>query len=297
VTTLESAGTGSTGTGSTGTESSGSTTRRRRVELAEFLKARRARLTPNDVGLPPGTRRRTAGLRREEVALLAGVGITWYTWLEQGRPINVSIQVLDAVARTLRLDRAERTHMYELAAATPTRWSATTQDVPDAMLDVVRSLDPLPTVLINARFDVIASNEAYEELFWYWHSRPCDERNQLMCCLTEPRAREQYLNYDEEVPHLVARLRTEYARNIGNPEWEDNIAQLSAISPEFTELWARHEVAEPEPRTRRFAHPHAGILNFVSNELVVSATPGTRMQVYTPLDDETWERLPRTRHT
>lgn len=270
--------------------------RRRRVELAEFLKARRARLAPRDVGLPPGSRRRTAGLRREEVALLAGVGITWYTWLEQGRPINVSVQVLDAVARTLQLDRTEREHLYQLAEATPTRWSVTPSDVPDSMLHVVQSLEPLPAVLMNTRFDVIASNEAYQGLFRHWHSMPCVHHNQLWCCLTEPSARKQLLNYDEEVPHLVARLRTEYGRHIGEPEWEEDITRLASLSPEFEALWSRHEVAQPEVRTRRFVHPDAGVLAFVANELVVSATPDTRMQVYTPADEETWERLPRTRY-
>ena len=101
--------------------------------LGEFLKTRRANLSPADVGLPPGFRRRTAGLRREEVALLAGVGVTWYTWLEQGRPINASAQVLDAVARTLRMDHPEREHLYRLAELTPSRppWSA--EVVPDAV--------------------------------------------------------------------------------------------------------------------------------------------------------------------
>src|ERR1700727_3517347 len=93
----------------------------RRTELAAFLRSRRERISPEDAGLPPGTRRRTAGLRREEVAQLAGVGVTWYTWLEQGRPINASVQVLDAVARVLRLDQAGRVHLYQLAEATPAR--------------------------------------------------------------------------------------------------------------------------------------------------------------------------------
>src|SRR6201999_4594585 len=96
----------------------------RRSELAGFLRARRERLAPREVGLPPGPRRRPPGLRREELALLAGVGITWYTWLEQGRPINASVQVLDAVARALRLDHAAREHLYQLAEATPVRTAA-----------------------------------------------------------------------------------------------------------------------------------------------------------------------------
>src|SRR5271165_6603846 len=139
---------------------------RRREELGNFLKARRARLSPEDFGMPRGTRRRTPGLRREEVALLAGVGVTWYTWLEQGREINASTQVLDAVATTLRLDRAEREHLYRLAEATPLRSECARQAVPDTIREIVHSLDPLPASLINSRFDILLSNDASEELFW-----------------------------------------------------------------------------------------------------------------------------------
>src|SRR5271170_3751245 len=139
---------------------------RRRAELGKFLKARRARLSPGDFGMPPGSRRRTPGLRREEVALLAGVGVTWYTWLEQGRQINASTQVLDAVARTLRLDRAEREHLYRLAEATPLRTECTRLVVPDTIREIVYSLEPLPASLTNGRFDILVSNDASEELFW-----------------------------------------------------------------------------------------------------------------------------------
>src|SRR6202046_3914088 len=143
---------------------------RRREELGKFLRARRAQLSPADFGTPAGSRRRTPGLRREELALLAGVGITWYTWLEQGRQINASAQVLDAVSRTLRLDAAGRWHLYRLAEATPLRSWAGAAHIPDSVRAVVRSLDPLPAVLINSGFDVIEANDAHEDLFWDWHS-------------------------------------------------------------------------------------------------------------------------------
>ncbi|HJZ03367.1 MAG TPA: helix-turn-helix transcriptional regulator, partial [Streptosporangiaceae bacterium] len=142
---------------------------RRRAELGKFLKARRARLSPGDFDMPAGSRRRTPGLRREEVALLAGVGVTWYTWLEQGREINASTQVLDAVARTLRLDRVEREHLYRLAEATPLRTECSHQAVPDTIREIVHSLDPLPASLINSRLDHLLTNKASEELFWEWH--------------------------------------------------------------------------------------------------------------------------------
>ena len=267
----------------------------RRTELAKFLKACRARLRPEDVGLPPGPRRRTPGLRREEVALLAGVGVTWYTWLEQGRKINASAQVLDAVSSTLRLDAAGRWHLYRLAEATPLRTWAESERIPDSVRAIVRELDPLPAVLINSRFDVIEANAAHGDLFRDWHSLPCVHQNLLWCCVTEPGAREKFPDYDREVPYLVARLRAAYGRHVGDPEWEEDIRRLADLSREFTSLWARQEVAGPSERTRRFVHPDAGLLTFTSTELEITAVPEVRVVVNTPADAETWTRLPLTR--
>jgi transcriptional regulator with XRE-family HTH domain len=268
---------------------------RRRAELGQFLRACRARLSPEDVGLPPGTRRRTAGLRREEVATLAGVGVTWYTWMEQGRPINVSTQVLDAVARTLRLDATERRHLYHLAEATPQRIGTTATKIPDEIRAVLRGLDPLPATLINARYDVLLANDAHADLLWQWHSMPCVHRNMLWCHLTEPTSRQKLLNYDEEVPYAVARLRADYARHVGDPEWEEDIRRLLALSDEFAELWARHEVAEPEIRIRKLSNRDAGDMAFSINELEVASMRGTRIEVYVPADETTEQRLPLTR--
>jgi transcriptional regulator with XRE-family HTH domain len=268
---------------------------RRREELGKFLKARRARLSPEDFGMPGGSRRRTPGLRREELALLAGVGVTWYTWLEQGREINVSTQVLDAVARTLRLDRAERWHMYRLAEATPLRAGAERGPVPAEVREIVYSLDPLPAALTNGRFDILVSNAAHEDLFWEWHSLPCVHKNTLWCCVTEPTARDKFPQYDEEVPYLVARMRAAYARHVGDPDWEEDIRRLCGMSREFAELWARHEVAEPEPRVRTFIHAVAGPLTFTASELEIPVMPGTRVTVYTPADERTRAGLPLTR--
>jgi transcriptional regulator with XRE-family HTH domain len=268
---------------------------RRRAELGKFLKARRARLSPGDFGMPPGSRRRTPGLRREEVALLAGVGVTWYTWLEQGRQINASSQVLDAVARTLRLDRAEREHLYRLAEATPLRAECTRLVVPDTIREIVNSLEPLPASLINSRFDFLMSNSASEELFWEWHTMPCIHKNTLWCCVTEPSARGKFAEYDTHVRYMVARLRAAYARHIGDPDWEEDIRRLASMSREFAEIWARHEVAEAEPRTLTYLHPQAGPLSLAISELTLPDMPEARIMVYTPRDDETRAKMPLTR--
>ncbi len=270
----------------------------RRTELAAFLRARRARLTPDDVGLPDGSasgRRRTPGLRREEVAQLSGVGVTWYTWLEQGRHINASTQVLDAVARTLRLDRAERWHLYRLAEAMPVRTERARTTIPDYAREIVQSLDPLPAILINSRFDILLSNDASEELFWEWHTLPCIHKNTLWCCITEPSAPAKLAEYDSQMRYMVARLRAAYGSHVGDPDWEEDIRRLASLSREFAGLWARHEVAEAEPRMLTYLHPRAGTLRLVTSELNLPELPETRIVVYTPHDEDTRAKLPLTR--
>ena len=268
---------------------------RRRAELGSFLRARRAKLSPADFGMPAGLRRRTPGLRREELALLAGVGVTWYTWLEQGREINVSTQVLDSLARTLKLDRPERWHLYVLAEAVPVLVTAGRCSVPDTIAEILRALDPLPAVVTNARFDMLAENDAYRDLFRDWHSLPCVHRNTLWCSLTEPTARQKFPQYEKSIRYMVARFRAAYARHVGDPDWEEDIRRLSSLSSEFAELWALHEVTEFQPDTRTFIHQDAGPLTFTTSELQVTASADARVVVYTPADDETRKHLPETR--
>src|ERR1700761_1079858 len=143
-------------------DGTGSVASARRTELAAFLRTRRERIQPEDVGLPPGTRRRTAGLRREELAQLAGVGVTWYTWLEQGRKINASVQVLDAIATTLRLDATERAHLFRLADVPGASAPADCGDCP-LPSEVQRILDsiPYPASVTTERFDLLAWKRIY----------------------------------------------------------------------------------------------------------------------------------------
>ena len=159
--------------------------------------------------MPAGLRRRTPGLRREEIALLAGVGVSWYTWLEQGREINVSTQVLDALAQTLRAWTAPSagTHVRMLAEAVPVSVTTKRCQVTEPIMEILDALDPLPAVVTNARSDILARNDAYRDLFRDWHSLPCIHHNTLWCVLTEPTAREKFPQYDEEVLYLVARYR------------------------------------------------------------------------------------------
>jgi MmyB-like transcription regulator ligand binding domain/Helix-turn-helix domain len=264
----------------------------RRAELSEFLRARRSRIRPEDVGLPPGVRRRTPGLRREEVAALANVGVTWYTWLEQGRKIHVSTQVLVSVARVLRLDDAEREHLFRLAEVREMPPLPESDCVPDSVREILEALNPLPALLINARYDILAENATYTELFRSWRD-PNEARNILWYCFVNPAAREHYLNMDEQLPTLVATLRASFARHLGEPVWIEFIRALSAASPEFAEMWGRHDVARPGVTFKTFVHDEVGRLTIRSTSLAVANLPDSRIVVYTAADEETRIKLAR----
>ncbi|MEV8539067.1 helix-turn-helix transcriptional regulator [Streptomyces sp. NPDC051572] len=264
------------------------TTQRRRPELAAFLRSRRARVTPHDVGMPPGFRRRTPGLRREEVAQLSGVGVTWYTWLEQGRPINASAQVLDAVARTLRLDAPEREHLYHLAEvpyAHPPE--ATVRSVGPEIQGILDALDPRPAVVYNSRYDILATNSPYRTVFWLEPLAPGPMPNALWKLFTVPEEECPLLYRETELPVMVATLRSAYGVHTGEPVWEEFIRGLSAASPLFARLWRSGDVAEPGRRVKTFRHEEVGEMRMTSVSLSVNGMPECRIVVYTPADEET----------
>ncbi|WP_354640337.1 helix-turn-helix transcriptional regulator [Kitasatospora camelliae] len=271
---------------------------RQRTELAGFLRACRARVRPEDVGLPPGPRRRTPGLRREEVAQLSGVGVTWYTWLEQGRPINASEQVLAAVARALRLDGAERDHLFRLAglsAAPAGRSDASGPQLDPTTQVILDALVPLPAAVCNGRYDVLAHNGAYGTLFpGAVRPGPGGRRNSMWCAFTVPDCCNPFLNRDEELPRMVGVLRGAYGRHVGEPAWEEYIRELAGASPRFAELWARQEVSPPRTSLKVFRHEAVGEMRFQATRLTIPAAPECHVVVYTPegaLDRERLEWL------
>ncbi|MEV5526048.1 helix-turn-helix transcriptional regulator [Streptomyces prunicolor] len=264
------------------------TTQRRRPELAAFLRSRRARVTPHDVGMPPGFRRRTPGLRREEVAQLSGVGVTWYTWLEQGRPINASAQVLDAVARTLRLDAPEREHLYHLAEvpyAHPPEVIA--RSVGPEIQGILDALEPRPAVVYNSRYDILATNSPYRTVFWPEPLPSGPMPNVLWKLFTVPEEECPLLYRETELPVMVATLRSAYGVHTGEPAWEEFIRGLSAASPLFARLWRSGDVAEPGRRVKTFRHEEVGQMRMTSVSLSVNGMPECRIVVYTPADEET----------
>jgi len=264
----------------------------RRQELARFLRSRRERITPEQVGLPLLGRRRTPGLRREEVAQLAGVGVTWYTWLEQARDINVSGPVLDAIARALRLDQRERAHLFTLSAtvdleAEAQRCSALAPGY-QRFLD---HLDPFPAVALSWRYDILAFNTAYRFLRGDLVDIPPEERNFLWLFFTHP----DYVDFVEDrengARHAVAKFRTHLASHLGDPLGQELVGRLLAASPFFAEIWPQHDVAPDEPGYKVFP-THVGRLRVLPQRLLHSEGDGWTM-VYTPADQRTADLLPR----
>ncbi len=263
----------------------------RRQELAGFLRSRRERIAPEQVGLPPATRRRTPGLRREEVATLAGVGVTWYTWLEQGRDINASPQVLDAVARTLLLDPHERDHLFRLADTPDGNGPGECATLPPTAQLLLDQLEPFPACIRNARYDLLAFNQAYENLLGSLQDLPFEERNSLWRMFTSPRCRACMLDWEEGTRRMVAEYRAAMAEHVAEPAWKCLVSRLLKASPEFAELWERHEVASPENLTKRYLHPDVGLLKLNYTHLWLGQRLGTRMTTYTPADEQSADRL------
>jgi transcriptional regulator with XRE-family HTH domain len=186
----------------------------RRSELADFLRRRREAISPAQVGLPPGGRRRTPGLRREEVAQLAGVGVTWYTWLEQARDIRVSENVLDALTRALLLDSHERAHLFNLAGA-PSAAAAIESDTLDpAVVLLLERIGSYPAAVLNARYDILAYNPAYAALIGDLAALPFDQRNMLWLMFTSARTRALLVEWEHATRRCVAQFRAAHADHI-----------------------------------------------------------------------------------
>lgn len=259
----------------------------RRRELGAFLRSRRERLLPAEVGLPAGGRRRTPGLRREEVASLAGVGMTWYTWLEQGRDINASEQVLDAIARTLLLDPHERAHLFTLAGTAVPGAAPEDQVVSPELRAVLDQLHPYPAFVTNGRFDLLAYNRAYVGLLGDLDALPFEERNTVWIMFTKQTTARCFVDRDQAKPRMVAQLRGAMAEHIADPAWKCLVRRLQRNSPEFRELWERHEVAEPENARKRLLHRDLGLLQFNYLNTWLAPRAGLRLVSYIPADDAT----------
>ncbi len=264
----------------------------RRAELGEFLRTRREALRPLDVGLPSGSRRRTPGLRREEVALLAGVSLTWYTWLEQGRRINASRDVLLALARTLRLDDAGRGHLLALASGETPDPVDRTLEVPDAIVRLITSMEPSPAYVLGPRWEYVAWNSAQNKLYPRLSTLGADERNLVWVVFCEPTARALIVDWEDRARSTLAEFRASTTRLMDDPVVIDLIARLLTHSAEFAAWWPQHDVAGFQTRLRRYRHPRAGELTFEYQQMIPSEWPQLRVICQLPLPgDDSAQRL------
>ena len=263
----------------------------RRRELSAFLRSRRERISPAAAGVPIGGRRRTPGLRREEVASLAGVGVTWYTWLEQGRDIRVSDQVLEAISRTLTLDSDERAHLFTLAGAGEQVLGSDCAGVTAADRALLDQVMPFPALMQSARYDVLAYNPVYGRLIGDLDAKRPEERNCMWLAFTDPAWRKAFPDWEVIAARMVAQFRAGMAEHVAEPAWKAQLRRLRAASPEFAEMWDRHEVQAVQNKSKRFRNPLVGMLRFEVVNTWLQPRLGTRMLVYTPSDAETRRRL------
>ncbi|MFJ8926786.1 helix-turn-helix domain-containing protein [Streptomyces sp. NPDC102364] len=257
----------------------------RRAELSEFLRTRRARLKPEDVGLASmGRHRRVPGLRREELAQLAGVSVAYYTRLEQGNGRNVSAEVLDAIARALRLSDTEHAHLVHLASPTRQRRRSPApkrqQQVRPALRHLLDSLEGVPAYIGGARSDILAWNRMAAALFGDWGRMPRAERNWARLTFLNPDYRELFVDWDSKATDMVSFLRLYAGRNPEDPELSALVGELSVKSEEFRRLWATHDVKEKGHGVKRMRHPLVGELTLAYETLHLPDDDGQFLSVY-----------------
>ena len=250
-------------------------------ELREFLRSRRARLRPADVGLTTnGSGRRVAGLRREELAVLAGVSADYYARLEQGRAANVSEQVLAAVADALRLDDLERRHLTTLVRGPASTSSATSVRVRPALRSAINALGAVPAILHGPLYEVLAHNSAAAVLLDDFHAMPVAERNMARWMFFNPRARDVYVDWDEIAAQMVAVMRAAGAQD-GGPRLAALCDDLNSRSREFAAVWADHRVFQHTHGPKRFRHQPVGTMTLNYETMHLPADPGLCLILYT----------------
>jgi transcriptional regulator with XRE-family HTH domain len=258
----------------------------RRRELADFLRTRRAAIAPEDVGLPGGGRRRTPGLRREEVAQLAGVGTTWYTWLEQARDVRASRAVLEAIADALTLTPAERRHLVLLGRGEAAPPPAVTEEVSPAVRRLIANLDLSPAYILGRRWDYLEWNDAMAAIFGDPGEVEPERRNQVWLLFTDPGRRALMPDWKATARVLLSRFRTDYARHVGDPAFDSLVSDLQVASPEFRKWWSQHEVKGGTDGRKEVIHPVEGRMLFEHAAFKHIEHDDQRLILYTPLPDE-----------
>lgn len=253
----------------------------RGTALGDFLRARRQRLSPKSVGLPARARRRTPGLRREEVAELAGIGIDWYVRLEQGRSIRPSLSTIDALARALRLTKAEHAHLRALARDSE-RAPFVREKVPDTIRRLVEGLN-LPAYVTGRRWDLLTFNKAADALFGFSRVAEAD-RNTLILVLTNPDTRRLFgRSWTEVARRMVAQFRATHDLWVGDPAFVELIARLQEGCPEFAGWWEAHEVHGTTAGLKELTRRKVGARRYEYASFQANDDPALRLTIYTPL--------------
>ncbi|HEX2889922.1 helix-turn-helix transcriptional regulator [Vineibacter terrae] len=252
----------------------------RRNQLGDFLRSRRERLSPAVAGLPPGRRRRTPGLRREEVAERAGIGVDWYIRLEQGRAVSPSTTTIDALARALHLGKIEHAHLRALAHNAGRR-AFHRETVPEALHRMVRHLAQ-PAYVTGRRWDVLAWNQAADDIFAF--SRlPEADRNTLICILTKPATRRLFgTGWSQEARRMVAQFRATHDLWADDPAFVDLLARLRRGCPEFAGWWKAHDIGGVAAGRKLLKHPKKGMLRLEHASFQSNDDPALKLVIYTP---------------
>jgi transcriptional regulator with XRE-family HTH domain len=256
----------------------------RRQELSDFLRTRRARISPVEAGLPAGQRRRTPGLRREEVAQLAGVSVTWYTWLEQRRPIAVSASVLESLARVLRLSSIERTELFQLALRQPALDSTPrVEEISPLVRRLLDRMESFPALIIGARWDILAWNRAARAFMLDFQKLAAAERNLLWLTFTNSAMRSLLVDWPTRAQDILARFRADYDKHAGDPHFVQLVEHLKSLSAEFAEWWPRYDVRPHSEGRKEYNHPAVG--RFFAEHITFSMTdnPELKLTVFAPV--------------
>jgi transcriptional regulator with XRE-family HTH domain len=263
----------------------------RRQRLADFLRSRRARISPTQVGLPEDSRRRVQGLRREEVAELANISVTWYTWLEQGRSIRVSSKTILAIALALQLDHHDQEQLFILAGCPPLAVAPSTELVTPSMRQIIDSLNPQPAYIVDRRWDLLAWNQAAGLVFGF-DPDSLVEQNLMWFAFTNKAMRQLFRDWEKFAQYLLAHFRADYSHNINDPRAVELAGIMKQTSPEFRKWWKCHEATRPPEFQQELEHPTVGNLLLDSVTFQVYPTANLRMVVYTPvLETDTAQKL------
>ncbi|MGW0080591.1 helix-turn-helix domain-containing protein [Streptomyces sp. NPDC003393] len=254
----------------------------RRAELSEFLRTRRARLQPEDVGLPHyGRHRRVPGLRREELAQLAGVSVAYYTRLEQGNGQGVSAEVLDSIARALRLTDAEYAHLTHLAKPKHKRkQAAPTQQVRASLRQLLDTMDTVPAYIVGRRGELLAWNRMAAAVFGDWSRMPAQDRNWARMIFLKPEYRDLFLDWQQKAIDVVCALRMEAGCCPEDPRLSALVGELSVKSEDFRRLWAAHDVKEKSHGVKRLRHPLVGEMDLRCESFKLADDADQSMVVY-----------------